>query len=120
MTETSFSLVFSSGLVERQNRSALESINTALMTDANGERMAENKQWPTILECVALGFRSRQQGSTKYSPYQIVFGKLMRLPVELRHNPDPAINEEGESAVHDLTPEEVEAMECINTDERQQ
>ena len=108
------------GLVERQNRSTLEAINTALMTNSNGERMAENKEWLKILECVAMGFHSRQQGSTKYSPYQVVFGKLMRLPVELRHNPDPSIDENGESAVPDLSPEEMEEMESINTDERQQ
>ena len=71
------------------------------------------------MPCVASSFRSRRQESTKFSPYEIVFGSLMRLPVELRENVDPYLDEDGTTQVEDFSIEKLREMEAICTDDEQ-
>ena len=105
--------------MERQNRSTTDAIRATLLQDENGQPLTHPELWPDILQAAASSFRSRRQESTKYSPYELVFGEIMRLPVALRANPDPHINEDFTSAVHDYSTAELEEMEAITTWEGQ-
>ena len=105
------------GLVERQNRSTINSIRACLLKDENGQTVLRNDKWPDILECTAFSFRSRKQASTKYSPYEIVYGNKMRLPVELKDNPDPYIREDETTDAPDIDDKEVEEWEQAVTEE---
>ena len=96
--------------MERQNRSTLDTIHSSLLMDDDGIVMKQNKLWPDILECVAMVFRCRCQSSTKYSPYELVTGQIMKLPVALCNFPDPRISEDGTSAVDDCLADDYDAV----------
>ena len=64
----------SDGLVERLFRTTKDMIYATTAT--------YNKEWNEILFIVEMGLRSTIQATTRLSPYELVFGYPMKLPVQ--------------------------------------
>ena len=63
------------GLVERQNRT-LQDMLTAYVSQ-------HQHDWDRWVDLVAYAYNTSTHASTGYSPYQIVFGRLARTPLEI-------------------------------------
>ncbi len=73
----------SDGLVERFNRTLL---NLLSMAASDNER-----NWDLQLPKIMLAYRTSVQESTRATPFQLMFGREVRLPVDVMYgNPSPA------------------------------
>ena len=83
--------------MERQNRTTKGMILAGLKKDQT--------KWFNKLSSIRMAINTRASQSTRYSPFQIVYGRPMRLPSEV---PDhPLLQEE----TPDLTAEEFQLLE---------
>ena len=62
------------GLVERMNRTLVESLSKYVDT--------HQKDWDEWIATVLFAYRSSAQSSTGYNPYEVLFGRTARLPVD--------------------------------------
>lgn len=65
----------SDGLVERLNRTVICML--ASFVEAN------QNSWDTLLPYVMMAYRSSTQASTKFSPYEVLLGREIRLPIDV-------------------------------------
>lgn len=65
----------SDGLVERLNRAVISML--ASFVEAN------QNSWDTLLPFVMMAYRSSTQASTKFSPYEVLLGREIRLPIDV-------------------------------------
>ena len=63
----------SNGLTERFNQTLSRSL--AKITDE------DHTDWDLKIDTILMGYRASRQGSTKFSPYYMLFQKNMRLPI---------------------------------------
>ncbi|KAK3922116.1 Transposon Ty3-I Gag-Pol polyprotein [Frankliniella fusca] len=58
--------------------------------------MIENdrKNWPNTLPLICQAYRSMPHTSTKFSPYEVIFGAPMRTPLDLKLGLPPTTNQE--------------------------
>ena len=63
------------GLVERMNRTLVESLSKYVDTN--------QKDWDKWIATVLFAYRTSAQSSTGYSPYELLFGRTARLPVDI-------------------------------------
>lgn len=66
------------GLVERMNQTILKSLRRTLGP--------KKELWPDTLQLVLMDYRVTTQDTTGYSPSQLLFGRQMRLPIEMDFN----------------------------------
>ncbi|KAG9282328.1 hypothetical protein AMEX_G970, partial [Astyanax mexicanus] len=78
----------SDGLVERLNRTIIGML--ASFVEAN------QNSWDTLLPFVMMAYRSSSQASTKFSPYEVLLGREIRLPIDVVLGLEP---EKGFSSV---------------------
>ncbi len=72
----------SDGLVERFNRTLLNLLSMAASDD--------EKNWDLQLPKIMLAYRTSVQESTRATPFQLMFGREVRLPVDAMYgNPSP-------------------------------
>jgi hypothetical protein len=64
------------GMVERFNRTIGECI-AKLLSD-------KEKEWDEYIESVLLAYRTMKHESTKFIPFQLIYGRQAKLPVELK------------------------------------
>jgi transposase InsO family protein len=64
----------SDGLVERQFRTVKDMLYATSKT--------YNRDWAEVIPLVEIGLRSSIQKTNKISPFQVIFGKQMKLPVQ--------------------------------------
>jgi hypothetical protein len=69
------------GMVERFNRTIGESL--AKMT-SNPE-----KEWDEYLDAILLAYRTMKHESTGFTPFQLIYGRQARLPIELKVTTHP-------------------------------
>ena len=72
------------GLVERQNRTLQETISSFVSDHSN--------DWDEVLDQAVFAYNTSTHESTGLSPYEMVFGREARMPVEVElgvplHNP---------------------------------
>ena len=80
--------------------------------------------WDEDLDLYLLAYRTQQQSSTKYSPYELVYGQTARLPVELD---TPSGGENNDDDLHSMDDAHGQfndrvvfsRKKCIPTDEEQ-
>ena len=76
------------GLVERQNRTLLKAIRTAV---------TEGRHWPSSLQTFLLAYRSTPHPATGVSPAELLYGRRLRTKMPAVSRPTPA--PPGQSAV---------------------
>lgn len=76
----------SDGLVERFNRT----LKTLLRIQM---KQVPEDMWDEELPLLMLAYRSSVQESTRFTPYRLMFGREVRLPVELMFGGTPAPGE---------------------------
>jgi hypothetical protein len=64
----------SDALVERQFRTVKDMLYTTSKT--------YNRDWADVIQLVEMGLRSSIQKTNKISPFQVLFGKQMKLPIQ--------------------------------------
>ena len=62
------------GQVERMNQTILKSLRRTLGS--------KKELWPDLLQLVLMDYRVTTQDTTGYSPFQLLFRRQMRLPIE--------------------------------------
>ena len=65
----------SQGLVERLNKTLVTMLRSCVEE--------EQKNWDRLLPKILLGYRTRVQTTTGYSPFRMVYGKKAMLPVDI-------------------------------------
>lgn len=70
----------SNGLIEHFNRTLLSMLSS--FVDDN------QLNWDTLLHCVMLAYRSSVHASTAFTPYKVLFGREIVLPVDVMLNLD--------------------------------
>lgn len=94
------------GMVERQNRTVQEALRKCI-TEQN------QRNWPYYLEPLAYALRQKKNRATGLSPFEMIHGRAMKLPVDNMHDEIPSDTEE----IPDLSPAEVDALESKCTPE---
>ena len=66
-------------MVERHNKTMQQCIKACI----------EDRQedWVTVLDSIAMSLRGSQQGSTNKTPFEMMYGRQMLLPIQLRTKP---------------------------------
>jgi len=67
------------GLVERANRTLLSMLSTVV-----GEH---REIWEAYLRPICMAYNTSIQLSTVYSPFFLMFGRTVRMPINLVHGP---------------------------------
>ena len=71
--------------VERANSTLAQTIRTYIDKD--------HMNWPSLLPSIMMAFRSSPcTESTGFSPFQLLFGKEMNLPIDTSLLPKPTLN----------------------------
>ena len=68
------------GVVERMNRTILSMLSKYLEENAHSE-------WDQHLPMIMLGYRSQIHRSLRLSPYEVLFGRRVRLPADVALDP---------------------------------
>ena len=66
------------GLCERQNASTLTALRKSVQDQPS--------DWYKLLDAIAYSFRASRRRATGRSPFEIMFGRKVTLPVDLLHN----------------------------------
>lgn len=85
-----------------QTNSTVERLNSTI---AQSLRMYANahSSWPKLLPGIVMAFRmSPATQSTQYSPYELVFEKKMRLPIDTSLTPNTTMSKDFKSHLEDL------------------
>ena len=53
----------------------------------------DQKNWPKFLPLICQAYRSMVHTSTKYSPYEVTFGRPMRTPLDLQRGLPPCLQQ---------------------------
>lgn len=80
----------------------MEQLNSTI---AHSLRMYANahSNWPKLLPGIMMAFRmSLATQSTQYSPYELVFGKQIRLPIDTSLTPNTTVSKDFKSHLEDL------------------
>ena len=64
------------GMIERFNRTIGECIAKLISN--------KEKEWDEYIEAVLLAYRTMKHKSTKFTPFQLIYGRQVRLPVDLK------------------------------------
>lgn len=80
----------SDGLIERFNRTLLSMLS--LFVDEN------QMNWDRLLPYVMMAYRSSVQASTGFTPYKVLFGQEMVLPVDIMLGVDSSRSSKKASA----------------------
>ena len=67
------------GLTERCNQTLINILTKYVNSNKNN--------WDKLIKWAVMSYRANRQASTKYSPFFLLFGKQMRLPIEHDTNP---------------------------------
>lgn len=84
-----------------QTNSTVERLNSTI---AQSLRMYANahSNWPKLLPGIMMAFRmSPATQSTQNSPYELVFGKQMRLPIDTSLTPNTTVSKDFKSHLED-------------------
>ncbi len=65
-------------MVEKHNQAMQQAIKACI---------EKQTDWYEVLDSIAMSFRGSQHCSTRKSPYEMMYGKQMLLPIQLRTNP---------------------------------
>ena len=68
------------GLVERANRSSTDMLRASLLEDTS--------KWVELIPCIQTNHNDRKQASTKFSPFELMYGRPRRHPCEERRDID--------------------------------
>ena len=68
----------SNGIVERFNNTFISQISKLQNSDRN--------DWDEFLQAVVFAYNSGSHKTTRYSPYELVFGRPPRLPIHSKHS----------------------------------
>ena len=80
--------------VERLNSTIAQSLRTYANSHTN---------WPKLLPGIMMAFRmSPATQSTQYSPYELIFGKQMRLPIDTSLTPNTTVPKDFKVHLDDL------------------
>ncbi|CAK1602209.1 unnamed protein product [Parnassius mnemosyne] len=75
-----------------QSNGSLENSHKNLMSFLRIQTGNEPHNWSTWLPYWCFGYNNSVHTETKYTPYELVFGKLCRLPTNLTLDIDPLYN----------------------------
>ena len=81
------------GLCERQNACTLTALRKSVQDQPS--------DWNKLLDAIAYSFRASRRRATGRSPFEIIFGRKMTLPVDLLHN-KPEGDDISEEEAHNL------------------
>ena len=103
------------GLVERQNRTTLGSIRKCIAEAEDEDGKRDLTAWKRMLPSIRMSINSARKGATGFTPYELMFTRKMRLPMD-------AIEQNGQELldleeVPDWSPEQVQGMEEAESDE---
>ena len=96
----------SNGLTERFNQTLINQLRKPVNKN--------HDNWDKLISWILMSYRANRQASTKFSPYFLVYGIQMRLPIELDSSnvEKEAITELSEN---DLLRSRVTKLESLNT-----
>ena len=84
----------SDGFIERFNHTLV-----SLLRSYTNENQTD---WDVQIPFVIMAYRSSVQASTGYSPNQMMFGREVKLPIDLVLGPPPETYESSEEYIHEL------------------
>ena len=90
------------GLTERMNRSTTDALRASLQEDLT--------KWVELIPCIQAMHNDRKQASTKFSPFELMYGKPRHLPIEERRSKEELLRD-------DLTEEEFRELEALGSEQ---
>ena len=66
-------------MIERLNSTITSSLKACI---------DDQDDWPLCLQSICMSYRAQRHESTRKSPYEMIFGHPMRLPMELEELSD--------------------------------
>ena len=73
-------------MIERLNSTITSSLKACI---------DDQDDWPLCLQSICMSYRAQRHESTRKSPYEMIFGHPMRLPMELEELSDDDSSDEG-------------------------
>ena len=70
-----------------QTNSACESMNRNILQALRIHCRNDHTSWPRLLQSIMMSYRLMPNQSTGFSPYELLFGKTMRLPLDTSVQP---------------------------------
>jgi len=108
------------GMIERFNRTIGECI-AKLLTD-------KEKEWDEYIDAVLLAYRTMKHEATGFTPFQLLYGRQAKLPVDLKIttyqktpvNYDEALTRRAYEIINRMNNEQIKARENIEKGQEQQ
>ena len=108
------------GMIERFNRTIGECI-AKLLTD-------KEKEWDEYIDAVLLAYRTMKHETTGFTPFQLLYGRQAKLPIDLKIttyqkmpiNYDEALTKRTCEIIDKMNNEQIKARENIEKGQEQQ
>jgi len=108
------------GMIERFNRTIGECI-AKLLTD-------KEKEWDEYIDAVLLAYRTMKHEATGFTPFQLLYGRQAKLPIDLKIttyqktpiNYDEALTKRTYEIINKMNNEQIKARENIEKGQEQQ
>jgi hypothetical protein len=86
-----------------QTNAAVERANSTLAQTLRAYIEKDQMNWPSLLPSIMMAFRATPcTETTGFSPYELLFGKNMHLPVDTTLIPKPSLGKDAEQYFTDL------------------